>query len=1414
MQKPLIPPQPDEQVNLKDLHPEMWRGAANDLLSESEQEGFVEKFGDNYCPLATESKIKELINALHQLMFDWGSDADAIFEDIAQKRVAFTRAKRRSDDYEQRRKTYADAMQNMNVLVRNRLKKLQQAMNKYSEANGIPHVWLTLKEDLSSDSIVSLGQSGVIPLSHEDLLGAADAEDLGKILFQAFVRAEQDSLVLRYLAEHDTPATGTSNVAELRQAYRDLTSLEFTPSELRRLTGAYQRATGKDDFRFYDDPTPEQELRFKDAVSSLYRERTGIDFDFESDLPRDDATELVEALRVAFLQRAYAGVKGGNASISSWRLTEIIDSWREGDDGSATRLSADYAQRARTLIEDYSKSRLTYESICASTNAPLNYIHMSLALLSSDLTNGTMTIVESLADLDKDGRITGDAFSLREHLFGPMIPDEIMSVLDKPNQPIPTYFADTLKSTLEERQFDLNNQRMEAFLDYRWAAHELEFRYAQSVMNKALLSCEVTASPTYRRLLGEHEPLADTNPEAAECKAQIEQMAEKVKSDEIKQLLLRNMEDFERRAQSSLMPADVLAHTYREIAVLLAADDAMIGKERRALLAAQIIQHGAHPYDLKQIQHSTCNVAPLAVAIFARDPGMAAAIVRAAITAPLQTRTEQMADGRLEIVREREVTLRDGSLVLVREADLKMDANPSRQQDAADRTYADRILQVVAVNAEQQTSASGDPESRYIFVPPESSSDTGERLINLRERRLAREKGKKYQPDESPTISGSALELTFEKLTGRSIQFYISHQNTNPRLAASAAGTFDSEESFRELLESLSPTETNPIIVLVNTQAEPFYRDSGSAKAGGSGEMHYVSVTGMETVDGRTDIYVDNQWGPTADHTKHSIKGPISVHDLYLASLPQNDAERFAILLEEAKLIPTRNLEYLRAAHSRYAVARAKLKEICGPSEEDEPTEVKILGFARQSEKYIVGPTAYIQGLKTFLDNVDQFSVETSQEVQGLVYARELAREAYLALADDSDEGKSQTPRSPVIEEDSVPSEGKIIFNGQEYSAAPGEKVTLGRTTERARETALSSKHATLVRNDRGETFITDNLSTHGTFVKHEGTDYFERIVPGVKFLLKPGDQVRLGGADGLPVYWEIPTPERWLQKAPLTYVKKRQKPGSDQESYMFTLTAPTGETQRAVFRATDNNPGTRDRARKERAAYKLNQIIGFSNGFPITVERIVKKSELLGSKTDRRGFIQILEGKDLSSAGLDWKTDAHLKEQLEQACLERLLYGNKDDGPSNFVAVEVDGQTRIRNIRMQFSFPREVQLSWGDGSAKDVTSEVHKEFEGKPLSPNCLKLVINFVQLAETEDGRDRVQVCGLSDPEIDALIARARGFLETKSFPTIERDGGSVLDQRKKMHQNETFRQPKEQEPEQKPQGFVSKLKKFLGM
>ncbi|MBI4534603.1 MAG: hypothetical protein HY711_11720 [Candidatus Melainabacteria bacterium] len=333
-----------------------------------------------------------------------------------------------------------------------------------------------------------------------------------------------------------------------------------------------------------------------------------------------------------------------------------------------------------------------------------------------------------------------------------------------------------------------------------------------------------------------------------------------------------NMEEFEQRAKGKKLSPEEVAKTYSEISRLLELKgDKPLSTNERVKLAALIVDHAAHPTTIDQGNHGTCNVTAIEAALYGKEPAVVAKVL-----------TDVAATGKY--------TSPDGTSVWLTTQSLRPDAEASKAGQQPDaRTYDTQLFNLVAVNLHY---AKTQPNLHFEQSPVPLSKvpgDNGERIFDYSTTPPKLVKDAPNLPKSFEGMYNEDVAMVYTTLTGREQKdIVLGHidygADTNKGLTA-----IKDEADLLQRLTQLKQDNQYPIIVKVNTNNNPFWTDSGSGAAGGSGGGHVVTITDFQPGP-PPKVAVDNQWGPSADHV--SPNKLVSLHDMHLAMLPPDEAAK------------------------------------------------------------------------------------------------------------------------------------------------------------------------------------------------------------------------------------------------------------------------------------------------------------------------------------------------------------------------------------------------------------------------------------------------------------------------------------------------------------------------------------------
>ncbi|MBX9722935.1 MAG: hypothetical protein K2X81_16150 [Candidatus Obscuribacterales bacterium] len=330
-------------------------------------------------------------------------------------------------------------------------------------------------------------------------------------------------------------------------------------------------------------------------------------------------------------------------------------------------------------------------------------------------------------------------------------------------------------------------------------------------------------------------------------------------TDKQKASMVKDIAVFEGRAYRDGVGRQEVLDLYKNTSRLLdATGQHPVSQKDRTVLAEQVIRNSAHPMAVDQGQHGTCNVTTIEARMYFKYPSKAGQLV-----------ADVALDGEFKTASNHKVLMDKASL----QPDSESQNNPPKP---GERGYASQIFQMTAANIEWQSkrfNPNGDhvhPGTlRYVQVPPVKGdkNDTGERVRDFSKNpegeTIKDTNGEKIL---DPGLYAYTYERISNEISGKKDTGFVLQRDTEH----DGIVNVKSEAQLGELFKSAG--NKMPMIIVVHTENEPFYTDSGEKKAGGSGGWHVINVTAYNP---RTkEVTMSNQWGPESDH-------PISLKKLY-----------------------------------------------------------------------------------------------------------------------------------------------------------------------------------------------------------------------------------------------------------------------------------------------------------------------------------------------------------------------------------------------------------------------------------------------------------------------------------------------------------------------------------------------------
>lgn len=315
-----------------------------------------------------------------------------------------------------------------------------------------------------------------------------------------------------------------------------------------------------------------------------------------------------------------------------------------------------------------------------------------------------------------------------------------------------------------------------------------------------------------------------------------------------RQAFMDNMNEFLNRAERDHLSDQEVAKTLQQVMRLGDANNALVNGQERSMLVQQIMHNAAHPDQINQGQHLTCNVTDVEMLAFTRNPSVAAQMIAdAAITG--------------------EWTAPDGKKIKIPPQNLVPDAEArANPPDDGRRGFADQIFQAVSLNDVGQRET---PPKYFASRPPEGGADVGDFWTDENGKPLLREKKDKdgnvvrddkgnpvMEPDRFGGLGYHEINDEVRRLTGQEHAVIVSW-NDGKLL------TFDSEDELRNIIVDAQENNQMPLIIGVTGDDTLF---GGSTNPGdkdrGVGN-HVVVIRDYNPTTGM--VRVDNSWGESND---------------------------------------------------------------------------------------------------------------------------------------------------------------------------------------------------------------------------------------------------------------------------------------------------------------------------------------------------------------------------------------------------------------------------------------------------------------------------------------------------------------------------------------------------------------------
>lgn len=356
-----------------------------------------------------------------------------------------------------------------------------------------------------------------------------------------------------------------------------------------------------------------------------------------------------------------------------------------------------------------------------------------------------------------------------------------------------------------------------------------------------------------------------------------------------RQQFLKDMEKYQQAAKARGLPDSEVADFFKESAKLMTStEDRFVNQQNRIKLVQQALKQAIEPTTIRQGPYNTCNVTTIEVCMYHRNPSKAIkAIAEAALTGSFTT-----SDGK------------------------KIELNRSTfVEKSSSRTFASQIFQDLAANTHWRTATVGPDgetkfkpgEFRYDHDGPKSKpGDGSQRLTGVDS-----VTGKVTELGRSPRLSAHLYPDIYRKIAGTSPEtLVLEHGKT--KSASAGLEKMSSEENLHKTLADLSKKPGGfPVILVVHTTNQPFWKDSGEGAAGGAGlkteeakkqekppgGWHVVTIHGYDAASKLAAV--DNTWDPGSDHLGKKGQGEKIKVDVLFKSM-----ERHPERLKELGWVP------------------------------------------------------------------------------------------------------------------------------------------------------------------------------------------------------------------------------------------------------------------------------------------------------------------------------------------------------------------------------------------------------------------------------------------------------------------------------------------------------------------------------
>jgi YD repeat-containing protein len=341
------------------------------------------------------------------------------------------------------------------------------------------------------------------------------------------------------------------------------------------------------------------------------------------------------------------------------------------------------------------------------------------------------------------------------------------------------------------------------------------------------------------------------------------------------------MNTFEQRANAAGLSKQEQAETFFHIRRMISAEyGAFLTAPERMKLAEQVINQAGNPR-ICQGANNTCNVGTVEARMFERKPSEAARLISdVVITGRYVTADGTTVDlGRIPgVLKPDKESGQLARLFKPDNSDLSIDGK---------RPFASQIFETAAVNVKYaHENKSLRPGEMVVYEKPGTgpkTSKTGEELAKYSVDNMG--VLRREVIETNPNIYAHELTDIYNRIAGTSDRNFVLYHSSGHGPKPNGSYGVTTAKELQEAIERIRKDGEGPAILMVHTGKEPFWTDSGEAKAGGSGGWHVINVHNVrrDPKTGQTMVEFTNQWGSKANHMGDKA---VPLDQLFEATMP------------------------------------------------------------------------------------------------------------------------------------------------------------------------------------------------------------------------------------------------------------------------------------------------------------------------------------------------------------------------------------------------------------------------------------------------------------------------------------------------------------------------------------------------